>query len=79
MWNGFSIALGTAFELVGTTVVFTLFGLWLDSRFGTRPVFTVALMLLAVLGLSVSAYYRYKDQIRREEEGKPWTRNRPTK
>jgi F0F1-type ATP synthase assembly protein I len=75
MWNGFSNALGQAFEIVGTVVVFTLLGLWLDSRFGTRPIFTVVLMLLAVVGLGVIAYYRYKDQIRREEEGKPWTRN----
>ena len=75
MWDGFSDALARAVEFVGTTVIFLLFGAWLDSRFGTRPVFTVALTLIAVTGLGVVAYYRYKEEIRREEEGKPWNRS----
>ena len=70
-WEGFSNAL----TLV--TLIFVLAGLWLDSRLGTRPVFTVALALLAVVGLGVRAFYSYKAQIARDEEGKPWTRSRP--
>jgi len=73
MWSGFSDALARAVEWAGVTVIFVLAGLWLDSRAGTRPLFTVALGLLAVIGLGVSAYYRYKADIAREEEGKPWT------
>jgi F0F1-type ATP synthase assembly protein I len=70
--------LARAVEMVGTTVLFVLAGLWLDSRFGTRPLCTVVLGLLAVIGVGVSAYYRYQAEIAREEEGKPWTRsNRP--
>ncbi len=75
-WEGFSNALAHAVELVGTTVLFLLFGLWLDGRAGTRPLFTVVFALLAVTGLGVSAYYRYHAQIARDEEGKPWTRSR---
>ncbi len=73
-WEGFSNALGRAVELVGTTVLFVLLGLWLDNRLGTRPLFTVVLGVLVVTGLGVVEYYRYHAQIAREEEGKPWTR-----
>ena len=58
--------------LVATTVIFVLVGLWVDGRAGTRPLFTVIFGLLAVIGLGVLAYYRYHEQIARDEEGKPW-------
>jgi len=61
------------FELAGVTAVFVLIGLGLDSLFGTRPLFTVALGVLAMIGLGVRAYYGYKAQMEIEEEGKPWT------
>ena len=73
-WEGFSDALARAVEYVGVTVIFVLGGLWLDSKAGTRPLFTVVLGLVAIVGLSISAYYRYQADIAREEEGKPWTR-----
>lgn len=75
LWSGFSNALGRAVELVGTTLVFVLFGIWLDGRLGTRPVFTVVLGVLAMVGLGISAYYRYAAEFDREQEGKPWTRS----
>jgi F0F1-type ATP synthase assembly protein I len=72
-WQGFSDALARAVEFVGTTLVFVLLGLWIDSRLGTKPLFTVVLGVLAIVGLALIAYYRYMDQVRRDEEGKPWT------
>jgi F0F1-type ATP synthase assembly protein I len=75
MWQGFSDALAMSVQLAGTTVIFVLLGLWLDNSIGTRPLFTVALGLLAVIGQGISAYYRYMADIAREEKGKPWTRN----
>ena len=75
LWSGFSNALGRAVELVGTTVIFVLLGVWLDGRFGTRPLFTVTLGVLAMVGLGISAYYRYAAEFDREQEGKPWTRS----
>ncbi len=77
MWQGFSDALAQGVELAGTTVIFVLLGLWLDSSLGTRPLFTVALGLLAVIGLGARAYYRYLADMAREEEGRPW-RRKPT-
>ena len=76
-WHGFSNALSHAFELVAATVLFVLLGLWIDGRVGTRPLFTVVLGLLAVIGLGVRAYYTYLAQIQRDEEGKPWLHKSP--
>jgi F0F1-type ATP synthase assembly protein I len=73
-YSGFSKAFSHAFELVAVTVLFVLFGLWIDGRFGTRPVFTVLLGLLAVVGLAARAYYTYLEQVAEEEKGKPWLR-----
>jgi len=72
MWHGFSNALSHAFELVATTVIFVLLGLFVDGRIGTRPLFTLVLGSLAVIGLGVRAYYTYMAQVERDEEGKPW-------
>ena len=58
------------------SVIFVLLGLWIDGRVGTRPLFTVVLALFAVIGLSVRAYYTYKAQVARDEEGKPWLKSR---
>ncbi len=75
-WHGFSDTLSRSFEIVATTVVFVLLGLWIDDRAGTKPLFTVFLGLLAVIGLAVRSYYTYMHQVRRDEEGKPWLQSR---
>ena len=64
------------FELAGVTAVFVLIGLWIDSLFGTRPICTVVLGLLAVIGLGVRSLLPYRAQMDAEEEGKPWTQTR---
>jgi F0F1-type ATP synthase assembly protein I len=74
LYNGFGNTLAQAVELIATPVLFLLFGRWLDHRFDTGHVFMVVLFLLAVVGVSVSAYYRYKETMEKEEEGKPWKR-----
>lgn len=37
-----------------TIFLLTLLGIWLDGRFGTRPLFTVVLLLLAFVGATWS-------------------------
>ncbi len=74
-WSGFSDALARAVEFAGTTIIFALLGLFIDSRLGTKPLFFIMFGVLAIIGLSVSAYYRYKADIAAEEEGKPWKQN----
>ena len=76
-WHGFSNALSRSFEMVATFALFVLLGLFVDDRVGTRPLFTLVLALLAVIGLGARAYYTYKDQIARDEEGKPWLHRNP--
>ena len=72
MYNGFSNALGRAVELVGTVLILVLIGLWIDSRLGTKPLFTVVLGLLGIIGQGVVAYYRYRAEMATHEEEKPW-------
>jgi F0F1-type ATP synthase assembly protein I len=76
-WHGFSNALSRSFEMAATFALFVLLGLFVDDRVGTRPLFTVVLALLAVIGIGARAYYTYKDQIERDEEGKPWLHKNP--
>ena len=71
-WHGYSNAFSQAFEIVATLVIFVLIGLWIDGRADTRPLFTVAFAMFAVVGLGARTYYSYKAQVARDEEGKPW-------
>jgi positive regulator of sigma E activity len=74
LYNGFGNALAQAVEFAGTPLIFFLVGLWLDHRLGTGRIFELVLFLAALVGVSVSAYYRYKAAMEQEEEGKPWKR-----
>jgi F0F1-type ATP synthase assembly protein I len=74
--EGFGDALAHAAELVGTTMLFVLGGLWLDGRFGTKPLFMLILGTVVIAGLGVIEYYRYQERMNAAEEGKPWTRTR---
>lgn len=54
-----------SFELVLSSVVLGLIGLWIDRRIGTTPAFTVGLTVLGFIGAGASLYYRYKYEIDR--------------
>lgn len=77
MWRGFGDALAQAVEMVVTPLLFALAGWWLDGRFGTGPVLALVLGGLGVVGVGARTYYAYRAAIERQEEGKPWTANRP--
>jgi hypothetical protein len=74
LYTGFGNALGQAVEFVATPFLFFLLGLWLDHVFGTGSILRVTLFALALVGVTISAYYRYRAAMEREEEGKPWKR-----
>jgi hypothetical protein len=40
-------------------------------------VFTVTLSLFGIIGVGVTQYFRYVQQIERANEGKPWMQRRP--
>jgi hypothetical protein len=72
--NGFGDALAQAFEFAVVPVLFALFGLWLDSKFGSGHLWVVALSVFGITGVCVKTIYAYKAKVEKEEEGKPWTR-----
>ncbi len=76
-YNGFGDALATAVDLVVTPLVFAALGWLLDRALGTGPAFALTFGLVGVVGIALRQYYRYRDAMAREEEGKPWTRSRP--
>lgn len=74
VWNGFGDGMAQAFELVVTPLLFALLGVWIDGRLGTEPAFTVGLLVFALIGATVSAYFRYQARMAEHERGKPWAR-----
>ena len=73
-WSGFGNALSRAIELVATPVLFALAGWYLDRWLGTRPVFTLSLFLLAIVGMAARMYYAYVAEMQAHEEAAPWKR-----
>jgi ATP synthase protein I len=62
-------------ESAGTLVVFLGLGWLLDRWFGTQPVFMIAMVVLAVVGLGAKMYASYtvrmKDLEAKRLEGRP--------
>ena len=73
-WSGFSDALARAIELVATPLLFAVGGWYLDRWLGTRPLFTLTLFLLVVVGMAARMYYAYKAEMQRHEEAAVWAR-----
>lgn len=63
-----------AVEMAVVPVLLSLFGLFLDRRFGTLPWLTILLAVLAMVGTFVRAYYAYEAKMTREEEKQPWAK-----
>ncbi len=55
------------YDMVLSGVLFALFGLWLDRRLGTIPLFTIVLTVVGFVGSVLNVYYRYKRDIERIE------------
>ncbi len=70
--DGFS----QSFELVLTPLLFALVGYAADRALGTTPVLTIAMGLLALVGVVVKIYYVYAERMRQHEEGRPWATSR---
>jgi len=50
-------------ELVFAPVLFALFGLWLDKKLSTIPLFVISLTVLGFVGATLNVFYRYKAEI----------------
>jgi hypothetical protein len=74
LYNGFGNALARGFELVVTPTLFALIGHFIDHRMHTRIVFTVSLLLFALIGMSVRMYFGYVEEMKAHEAKGPWAR-----
>lgn len=54
-----------SYELALSPVIFGLFGLYLDKRFGTVPWIMISFILFGIVGAALSARYRYRYEIDR--------------
>lgn len=76
LYQGFGHALATAVELVGAPLLFAFAGWFLDNRLGWSPVLTIVFGAWGLVGGVFRAYYHYTAKMQREQEGKPWARER---
>jgi hypothetical protein len=72
LYNGFGDTLARGFEIALTPFLFGGLGWFLDRVLGWTPVLTIALAVLAIVGLAVRTYYRYEEEMRAHEQNAPW-------
>ena len=77
LYNGFGNTLARAFELVVTPALFGLIGYGIDRATGFLPVFTIALTVFCLAGMSVRMYYGYVTTMKEYEDNGPWAKKRP--
>ncbi|MEI6200008.1 MAG: AtpZ/AtpI family protein [Actinomycetota bacterium] len=69
---------GHGVELALLVFVYLLIGIGLDAWLNTQPIFTITLVLFAVIGQFVKTYYVYNARMKQlEEERVEATRARP--
>lgn len=73
--SGDGDALGQALTFVVIPALFGLLGHWLDGIAGTAPVFLVSLVVVGVVSVFVTVYYRYQARMAELDAGKPWNRS----
>jgi F0F1-type ATP synthase assembly protein I len=74
IYRGFDDGWQQAIELTLTPVLFVLLGVWLDAKMGTRPLWTITLVLFAGGAAVATAYVRFQARSAKQDAGKPWTR-----
>lgn len=75
LYNGFGDTLARAIEFVAAPVLFAFVGSVLDRRFDLTPVLTVALLVIALVGVFVRTWYGYVEAMKTEEAKAPWNRH----
>lgn len=74
LYNGFGDGLARAFELAVTPAIFGLMGYGLDRWLGLFPLFTIVLLLFALVGEFVMMWIRYDAEMKRHEADAVWNR-----
>jgi hypothetical protein len=75
LYNGFGDTLARAIEFVAVPVLFAFGGSVLDRRFDLTPVFTVSLLIVALIGAFLRTWYGYVEAMKAEEAKAPWNRH----
>ena len=73
-WKGFDDAFARGIELVATPLLFGLGGWYLDRWAGTRPLFTLILFVVAVVGMAARMYYAYAAVMEEHDRAGVWAR-----
>jgi F0F1-type ATP synthase assembly protein I len=73
-WKGFDDAFARGIELVATPLLFGLGGWYLDRWAGTRPLFTLILFVVAVVGMAARMYYAYTAAMEEHDRAGVWAR-----
>jgi len=68
--KGLGDGFGRPFELILGPMLFGFLGYRLDLWLGTTPVFLVALVLFAVVGVGVKFYFEYTAEMAQHEEAR---------
>ena len=77
-FRGFSNTLNRAFEFALTTALFLGIGWALDHWLGTRPVFTVVLALVGIIGQFARVWFAYVAEMKQHEAALPSASRAPT-
>ena len=74
LYNGFGNTLARAFELVVTPALFAVIGHFIDRAAGTHFIFTLALTVFCIIGMSIRMIYGYVEQMKEFEQEAAWSR-----
>lgn len=72
LWSGFGDGLARAFEFAVTPAIFAGIGLFIDRRVELFPVFTIALLVFALIGMFVRMWFGYDAQMKAHEARGSW-------
>jgi hypothetical protein len=72
--RGYNDGMARAIEVVATPLVFGGVGLLVDGWAGTRPLFTLVLATVGVVGIFVKMWLGYDREMRDHESKAAWTR-----
>ncbi len=72
LYNGFGNGLARAFEIAVTPAVFGGIGYAVDRAVDKVPVFTIVLLLFALVGMFVRLWYGYDAEMKAHEASGPW-------
>lgn len=74
LYNGFGNTLARGVELVVTPLIFGVIGHFVDRWLRTGLLFTLAVGIFCVIGMSIRMYYGYVEAMKEHEAHAAWAR-----